>query len=81
VRWFTYAENLSGPRVRGGLQIFLKWPGWGYVAADGGVRVKHDPSRVIDTPNLDENTSGPGSNAPIDPHEVANSGVPLGRAW
>ena len=45
-----------------------------------GIRVNTVHPGVIDTPIWTKLPASSGSNAPIDPNEVAKAGVPLGRA-
>jgi NAD(P)-dependent dehydrogenase (short-subunit alcohol dehydrogenase family) len=50
-------------------------------AAEGdGIRVNTVHPGVIDTPIWTKLPVSAGSNAPIDPNEVAKAGVPFGRA-
>jgi NAD(P)-dependent dehydrogenase (short-subunit alcohol dehydrogenase family) len=48
--------------------------------AGDGIRINTVHPGVIDTPIWTKITASAGSNAPIDPNEVAKAGVPLGRA-
>ena len=49
-------------------------------AAEDGIRVNTVHPGVIDTPIWTKLPVSAGSNAPIDPNEVAKTGVPFGRA-
>jgi len=66
--------------TKGGVRLFAKAVGMECAAAGDNIRINTVHPGVIDTPIW---TKLPGStrrNTPIDPHEVAKAGVPLGRA-
>ena len=66
--------------TKGGVRLFAKAVAMECAAAGDNIRINTVHPGVIDTPIW---TKLPGStrrNTPIDPHEVAKAGVPLGRA-
>jgi NAD(P)-dependent dehydrogenase (short-subunit alcohol dehydrogenase family) len=66
--------------TKGGVRLFAKAVAMECAAAGDGVRVNTVHPGVIDTPIWTKLPTSSGSNAPIDPNEVARAGVPLGRA-
>jgi NAD(P)-dependent dehydrogenase (short-subunit alcohol dehydrogenase family) len=66
--------------TKGGARLFAKAVAMECAAAGDGVRVNTVHPGVIDTPIWTKLPTSSGSNAPIDPNEVAKAGVPLGRA-
>jgi len=66
--------------TKGGVRLFAKAVAMECAAAGDGIRVNTVHPGVIDTPIWSKIPASGGSNAPIDPHELARAGVPLGRA-
>src|SRR5271166_5920241 len=66
--------------TKGGVRLFAKAVAMECAAAGDGIRVNTVHPGVIDTPIWTKIPSSAGRNLPIDPHEVAKAGVPLGRA-
>jgi NAD(P)-dependent dehydrogenase (short-subunit alcohol dehydrogenase family) len=64
--------------TKGGVRLFAKAVAMEH-AADN-IRVNTVHPGVIDTPIWTKLSVSAGRNTPIDPHEVAGGGVPLGRA-
>jgi NAD(P)-dependent dehydrogenase (short-subunit alcohol dehydrogenase family) len=64
--------------TKGGVRLFAKAVAMEH-AADN-IRVNTVHPGVIDTPIWTKLPVSAGRNTPIDPHEVARAGVPLGRA-
>jgi NAD(P)-dependent dehydrogenase (short-subunit alcohol dehydrogenase family) len=65
--------------TKGGVRLFAKAVAMECAAAGDGIRINTVHPGVIDTPIWTKLPASPGSNLPIDPNEVAKSGVPLGR--
>src|SRR5690348_10429823 len=63
-----------------GVRLFAKAVAMECAAAGDGIRINTVHPGVIDTPIWTKLPVSAGSNAPIDPDEVARTGVPLGRA-
>ena len=66
--------------TKGGVRLFAKAVAMECAAAGDGIRVNTVHPGVIDTPIWTKLPASGGSNAPIDPNEMAKAGVPLGRA-
>ena len=66
--------------TKGGVRLFAKAAAMECAAARDGVRINTVHPGVIDTPIWTKIPASAGSNAPIDPNEVAKTGVPLGKA-
>src|ERR1700738_3719342 len=66
--------------TKGGVRLFAKAVAMECAAEGDEIRVNTVYPGVIDTPIWTELPVSGGRNAPIDPNEVANAGVPLGRA-
>ena len=66
--------------TKGGVRLFAKAVAMECAAAEDGIRVNTVHPGVIDTPIWTKLSGSGGRNVPIDPNEVANAGVPLGRA-
>src|ERR1700746_1903819 len=66
--------------TKGGVRLFAKAVAMECAAAQDGIRVNTVHPGVIDTPIWTKLPASTGSNVPIDPNEVARTGVPLGRA-
>ena len=67
--------------TKGGVRLFAKAVAMECAAADDNIRLNTVHPGVIDTPIWTKLTVSAGRNTPIDPHEVARAGVPLGRGW
>src|ERR1700751_3602481 len=63
-----------------GVRLFAKAGAMGGAAAGDGIRINNVHPGVIDTPIWTRLSASGRGNAPIDPNEVAQAGVPLGRA-
>jgi NAD(P)-dependent dehydrogenase (short-subunit alcohol dehydrogenase family) len=66
--------------TKGGVRLFAKAVAVECAATGDGIRINTVHPGVIDTPIWTKIPASIGSNAPIDPNEVAAAGVPLGRA-
>jgi NAD(P)-dependent dehydrogenase (short-subunit alcohol dehydrogenase family) len=66
--------------TKGGVRLFAKAVAMECAAAGDGVRVNTVHPGVIDTPIWTKMAGSAGRNAPIDPNEVAQAGVPFGKA-
>jgi NAD(P)-dependent dehydrogenase (short-subunit alcohol dehydrogenase family) len=66
--------------TKGGVRLFAKAVAMECAAAGDGIRINTVHPGVIDTPIWTKLPVSAGSNAPIDPNEVARTGVPFGRA-
>jgi NAD(P)-dependent dehydrogenase (short-subunit alcohol dehydrogenase family) len=66
--------------TKGGVRLFAKSVAMECAAEADGIRVNTVHPGVIDTPIWTKLPVSAGSNAPIDPNEVAKTGVPFGRA-
>jgi NAD(P)-dependent dehydrogenase (short-subunit alcohol dehydrogenase family) len=66
--------------TKGDVRLFAKAVAMECAAAGDGIRINTVHPGVIDTPIWTKISASGGSNAPIDPNEVAAAGVPLGRA-
>jgi NAD(P)-dependent dehydrogenase (short-subunit alcohol dehydrogenase family) len=66
--------------TKGGVRLFAKAVAMECAAAGDGIRINTVHPGVIDTPIWTKLPASTGSNVPIDPNEVARTGVPLGRA-
>ena len=64
--------------TKGGVRLFAKAVAMEHAADD--IRINTVHPGVIDTPIWTKLSESARQNAPIDPHEVAQAGVPLGRA-
>jgi NAD(P)-dependent dehydrogenase (short-subunit alcohol dehydrogenase family) len=64
--------------TKGGVRLFAKAVAMEH--AEDNIRVNTVHPGVIDTPIWTKLTVSAGRNTPIDPHEVARAGVPLGKA-
>jgi len=64
--------------TKGGVRLFAKAVAMEHATDD--IRVNTVHPGVIDTPIWTKLPVSAGRNTPIDPHEVARAGVPLGRA-
>jgi NAD(P)-dependent dehydrogenase (short-subunit alcohol dehydrogenase family) len=65
--------------TKGGVRLFAKAVAMECAAAGDNIRINTVHPGVIDTPIWTKMPSSAGRNTPIDPHEVAKAGVPLGR--
>ena len=65
--------------TKGGVRLFAKAVAMECAVESDGIRVNTVHPGVIDTPIWTKLAGSGGSNAPIDPNEVAKAGVPLGR--
>ena len=65
--------------TKGGVRLFAKAVAMECAAEGDGIRVNTVHPGVIDTPIWTKISGSAGRNVPIDPNEVANAGVPLGR--
>jgi len=66
--------------TKGGVRLFAKAVAMECAAAGDNIRINTVHPGVIDTPIWTKLPVSAGRNTPIDPHEVAKAGVPLGRA-
>jgi NAD(P)-dependent dehydrogenase (short-subunit alcohol dehydrogenase family) len=66
--------------TKGGVRLFAKAVAMECAAAGDGVRVNTVHPGVIDTPIWTKMAGSAGRNVPIDPNEVAQAGVPFGKA-
>jgi NAD(P)-dependent dehydrogenase (short-subunit alcohol dehydrogenase family) len=69
--------------TKGGVRLFAKAIAMECAGAGDGVRVNSVHPGIIDTPiwqKIPVGAAGAARNAPIDPHELARHGVPLGEA-
>ena len=66
--------------TKGGVRLFAKAVAMECAAAEDNIRINTVHPGVIDTPIWTKLPASAGHNRPIDPHEVAKAGVPLGRA-
>jgi NAD(P)-dependent dehydrogenase (short-subunit alcohol dehydrogenase family) len=66
--------------TKGGVRLFAKAVAIECAAVDDRIRINTVHPGVIDTPICMKIPASTGSNAPIDPNEVARARVPLGRA-
>jgi NAD(P)-dependent dehydrogenase (short-subunit alcohol dehydrogenase family) len=66
--------------TKGGVRLFAKAVAMECAAAGDNIRINTVHPGVIDTPIWTKLPASAGSNAPIDPNEVAKAGVPLGKA-
>jgi NAD(P)-dependent dehydrogenase (short-subunit alcohol dehydrogenase family) len=66
--------------TKGGVRLFAKAVAMERAPEADGIPVNTVHPGVIDTPIWTKLPVSAGSNAPIDPNEVAKAGVPLGRA-
>jgi NAD(P)-dependent dehydrogenase (short-subunit alcohol dehydrogenase family) len=66
--------------TKGGVRLFAKAVAMECAAEGDGIRVNTVHPGVIDTPIWTKLPASSGNNAPIDPNEVAKTGVPFGRA-
>ena len=66
--------------TKGGVRLFAKAVAMECAAAGDNIRINTVHPGVIDTPIWTKIPVSAGRNTPIDPHEVAKAGVPLGRA-
>jgi NAD(P)-dependent dehydrogenase (short-subunit alcohol dehydrogenase family) len=66
--------------TKGGVRMFAKAVAMECAAAGDNIRINTVHPGVIDTPIWTKLPGSTGRNAPIDPHEVAKEGVPLGKA-
>jgi len=62
------------------VRLFTKAIALECAAADDNIRLNRSNPGVIDTPIWTKIPASAGSNAPIDPNQIARGGVPLGRA-
>jgi len=65
---------------KGGVRLFAKAVAMECAAAGDGIRVNTVHPGVIDTPIWTKIAGSAGRNVPIDPNEIAQAGVPFGRA-
>jgi NAD(P)-dependent dehydrogenase (short-subunit alcohol dehydrogenase family) len=65
--------------TKGGVRLFAKAVAMECAAEADGIRINTVHPGVIDTPIWTKISGSAGRNVPIDPNEVANAGVPLGR--
>jgi NAD(P)-dependent dehydrogenase (short-subunit alcohol dehydrogenase family) len=69
--------------TKGGVRLFAKAIAMECAGTGDGIRVNSVHPGVIDTPIWGKMSTSPtpdGRNAPLDPHEAARLGVPIGRA-
>jgi len=66
--------------TEGGVRLFAKAVAMECAVASDNIRINTVHPGVIDTPIWTKIPESTGRNTPIDPHEVAKAGVPLGRA-
>ena len=66
--------------TKGGVRLFAKAVAMECAAAGDGICINTVHPGLIDTRIWTKIPVSAGSNAPIDPNEVARAGVPLGRA-
>lgn len=66
--------------TKGGVRLFAKAVAMECTAEGDGIRVNTVHPGVIDTPIWTKISASTGRNVPIDPNEVAKTGVPIGRA-
>ncbi len=66
--------------TKGGVRLFAKAVAIECAAAGDGIRVNTVHPGVIDTPIWGKLPGSAGHNQPIDPHAIARTAVPLGRA-
>jgi NAD(P)-dependent dehydrogenase (short-subunit alcohol dehydrogenase family) len=66
--------------TKGGVRLFAKAVALECAAAGDGIRINTVHPGVIDTPIWTKILASAGQKTPIDPHEIARAGVPLGRA-
>ena len=66
--------------TKGGVRLFAKAVAMECAAAGDNIRINTVHPGVIDTPIWTKLPGSTGRNTPIDPHDVAKAGVPLGRA-
>ncbi len=66
--------------TKGGVRLFAKAVAMECASAGDGIRINTVHPGVIDTPIWTKIPVSAGQNVPIDPNELAKSGVPLGRA-
>ena len=66
--------------TKGGVRLFAKPVAMECAAAGDGIRINTVHPGVIDTPIWTNLPVSAGRNVPIDPNEVAKTGVPLGTA-
>jgi NAD(P)-dependent dehydrogenase (short-subunit alcohol dehydrogenase family) len=66
--------------TKGGVRLFAKAVAMECAAAEDGIRVNTVHPGIIETPIWTKIPASIGSNAPIDFHELARTGVPLARA-
>src|SRR6202040_4198939 len=64
--------------TKGGVRLFAKAVAMECAAEGDGIRINTVHPGVIDTPIWTKLPASAGSNAPIDPNEVAKTGVPFG---
>lgn len=81
VAGFRESAGLAGYcATKGGGRLFAKAVAMECAAAEDGIRTNTFHPGVIDTPIWTRLSVRAGSNAPIDPVEIARAGVPLRRA-
>src|SRR5437868_15254687 len=66
--------------AKGGVRLFAKAVAMECAAAGDGIRVNTVHPGVIDTPIWTKIASSAGRNVPMDPNEIAQAGVPFGKA-
>jgi NAD(P)-dependent dehydrogenase (short-subunit alcohol dehydrogenase family) len=66
--------------TKGGVRLFAKAVAMECATVGDNIRINTVHPGVIDTPIWTKLPVSAGQNAPIDPHEIARVGVPLGRA-
>jgi NAD(P)-dependent dehydrogenase (short-subunit alcohol dehydrogenase family) len=66
--------------TKGGMRLFAKAAAAECAAANDGIRINTVHPGVIDTPIWTKIPASRGQNAPLDPNQLARSGVPLRRA-
>jgi len=66
--------------TKGGVRLFAKAVAMECAAPGDNIRINTVHPGVIDTPIWTKLPGSTGRNTPIDPHDVAKAGVPLGRA-
>jgi NAD(P)-dependent dehydrogenase (short-subunit alcohol dehydrogenase family) len=66
--------------TKGGVRLFAKAVAMECAAAGDNIRINTVHPGVIDTPIWTKILGSAGRNTPVDPNDVAKSGVPLGRA-